>query len=126
MHGIVRSVLAVVAGYAAMAAVVILLTVIVKRAAPEWMGAEGSPNTSYLFVNLLYSFAAAMLGGYVSWSVAAHARLAHACALAAIIFLLSIVSATQMGDRQPRSYQLALVLIAPLGAIVGGWINTHR
>ena len=123
MPVIVRSVIAVVAGYAAMAAVVIALSVLVKKIAPTWVGSERAPNASYVYTNLLYSFGAAMIGGYVAAVIGSHAPLAHACALAVVVFVLSIVSAAQIGDRQPRWYQAALALIGPLGAVLGGWIR---
>jgi hypothetical protein len=125
VHIIVRSVVAVVAGYAAMAAVVILLSVLVKKIAPAWMGAESAPNASYVYTNLLYSFGAAMIGGYVAATIGSRAPLSHACALAVLVFILAIVTAVQIGDRQPRSYQVALTLIGPLGAILGGWVKAH-
>jgi len=123
MPDIVRSVIAVLAGYAAMAAVVVALTVIVKRISPAWAGSEATPNAPYAYTNLMYSFGAAMIGGYVAAVIGSHAPLAHACALAAVVLLLSIVSAVQIGDRQPRWYQLSLAIIGPLGAVIGGWLR---
>ena len=125
MPDLVRSVIAVVAGYAAMAAVVIALTVLVKRISPEWMGAGHAPAASYVYTNLMYSFGAAMIGGYLAAVIGSRAPLAHACALAVVIFILSIVSSAQIGDRQPRWYQAALALIGPLGAVLGGWVSAN-
>jgi hypothetical protein len=120
---IVRSVIAVIAGYAAMAAVVVALTVLVKRIAPAWVGSERAPGSSYVYTNLLFSYGAAMIGGYVAAVIGASAPLAHACALAVIVLVLSIVSAVQIGDRQPRWYQVTLALLGPLGVVIGGWIR---
>ena len=77
MPAIVRSVIAVVAGYATMAVVVIALSVIVTKVAPGWMGNEGAPNATYVVTNLIYSLAAAMLGGYVAATIGSRAPLAH-------------------------------------------------
>ncbi|MEO6210078.1 MAG: hypothetical protein ABIQ10_08145 [Gemmatimonadaceae bacterium] len=123
MPSIVRSIIAIVAGYASMAAVVIALTVLVKRKAPEWMGTVGKPNATYLYTNLVYSFGAAMIGGFVAALIAPRAPLAHACALAGIVFVLAVVSAVQMGNKQPRWYQIALAVIGPLGTIFGGMVQ---
>lgn len=120
MPSIVRSVIAVIAGYAAMAAVVIAFTVLIKRRAPQWMESLGKPNATYIYTNLLYSFGAAMLGGFVAATIAPRARLAHACILAGIVFVLAILSALQTGDKQPRWYQATLVIICPLGVVLGG------
>lgn len=123
MPSIVRSIIAIVAGYASMAAVVIALTVLVKRKAPEWMGTVGKPNATYLYTNLVYSFGAAMIGGFVAALIAPRAPLAHACALAGIVFVLAVVSAVQMANKQPRGYQIALAVIGPLGTIFGGLVQ---
>lgn len=123
MPVIVRSVIAVISGYAAMAAVVVALTVLVKRIAPAWVGSERAPGSSYVYTNLLFSYGAAMIGGYVAAVIGANAPLAHACALAVIVLVLSIVSAVQIGDRQPRWYQVTLALLGPLGVVIGGWIR---
>ena len=125
MPAIVRSVIAVVAGYATMAVVVIALSVIVTKVAPGWMGNEGAPNATYVVTNLIYSLAAAMLGGYVAATIGSRAPLAHACALAAIVFALAIVSAVQVGDRQPRWYQVVLAIVGPLGTVLGGLIRAR-
>jgi len=125
MPGIVRSVIAVVAGYAAMAVVVIAFSAFLKRAAPEWMGKEGAPNAEYVATNLTYSLAAAMLGGYVAAAIGSSAPLAHACALAGIVFVLAIISAMQMGGRQPRWYRVALAIVGPLGAVLGGLLRAR-
>lgn len=122
---IVRSVLAVVAGYASMAAVVIALSVILKKAAPKWVGSAGSPNAMYVVTNLIYSLAAAVLGGYIAAAIGSRAPLAHACALAGIVFLLAIVSMVQMGDKQPRWYQVALIIVGTAGTIVGGLLRAR-
>ena len=125
MPDIVRSVIAVVAGYAAMAAIVIAVTVLVKRISPTWVGSEGAPNAPYVYTNLLFSFGAAVIGGYVTALIGSDAPLAHACALAGVVLLLSIVSAVQMGDRQSRWYRISLAVIGPAGAVLGGWIRAR-
>jgi hypothetical protein len=106
-----------------MATVVVALTVLVKRIAPAWVGSERAPGSSYVYTNLLFSYGAAMIGGYVAAVIGASAPLAHACALAVIVLVLSIVSAVQIGDRQPRWYQVTLALLGPLGVVIGGWIR---
>jgi hypothetical protein len=122
---IVRSILAVIAGYAAMVAVVILCTVVIKQMAPGWMGDDGSPQLMYVITNLGYSFTAALLGGYIAAAIGSRAPLTHAGALAALMLLFSIFSAMQMRGRQPVWYQIALTIVAPLGALLGGLIRAQ-
>ncbi len=124
MPSIVRSILALVAGYVSMAVVVVALTVLIKRKAPEWIGSVGKPNPTYIYANLFYSFGAAMIGGFVTALLAPRAPLAHAWALAGIVFGLAVVSAVQSRNEQPRRYQNALAIIGPLGAVFGGMVQT--
>ena len=123
MPSIPCSVIAVVAGYAAMAAVVIALTVLIKWRAPQWIESQGRPSATYIYTNVLYSFRAAMIGGFVTASVASHAPLSHVYVLAGIVFVLAILSAIQTGDTQPRWYQITLAIVGPLGTVPGGIVQ---
>ena len=70
---ILHAFLALAAGFATMALLVIVLTALLTRLVPSWTGAEGKPQPGYVFVNLGYSFLAAAAGGYVTaWAAAAN------------------------------------------------------
>lgn len=119
LHGF----LALLAGFATMAILVILATALLTRVAPEWVGEQGKPRLGYVFVNLGYSFLAAAAGGYVTVSIASGSILAHILALAVVVLVLSALSALQMRGEQPISYQLALVAISPMGVVAGGIVR---
>jgi hypothetical protein len=119
LHGF----LALLAGFATMAMLVILITGLATRLAPEWVGAQNKPRLDYVFVNLGYSFLAAAAGGYVTAWAASGNPLVHVLALAIAVLILSALSALQMRGKQPIAYQLALVAISPLGIMAGGLVR---
>jgi len=73
---ILHAFLALLAGFATMALTVIIVTALLARLAPDWVGEEGKPRPAYAFVNLGYSFLAAAGGGYVTaWASAANPQI---------------------------------------------------
>lgn len=120
---ILHAFLALLAGYATFAALVIAMTALLTRLAPSWTGAEGRPQPGYIFVNLGYSFLAAAAGGYVTAWVAAANPLIHVLALGLVVLALAALSAMQSRGKQPIWYQLALVAISPLGVLAGGLVR---
>ncbi len=120
---ILHAFLALVAGFATMAVLVIVLTALLLRMVPSWVGAEGRPQPGYIFVNLGYSFLAAAAGGYVTAAIAAANPLIHVLALGMVVLALAALSALQSRGKQPIWYQLALVAISPLGVLAGGLVR---
>jgi hypothetical protein len=112
----VRSVLAVIAGYLAMMIVVIVLTVIVVKA---FHLQSGHPTPAYLTLNILYSLAAALLGGFVAAKIARRSPLAHGIALELIMLALSLVNFSTSAGGQPLGYRIFVVVALPLAAIAG-------
>jgi hypothetical protein len=119
LHGF----LALLAGFATMAILVILATALLTRMAPEWVGEQSNPQLGYIFVNLGYSFLAAAAGGYVTAWAAAGNPLVYVLALAIAVLVLSALSALQMRGKQPIGYQLALLAISPIGIMTGGLVR---
>ncbi len=81
-----RAFLSLLAGFAAMAAIVIVMTVLLRWLAPEWVGIERRPRAGYVFVNLGYSFLAAAAGGYVTAWAAGMSPLPSVLALAVVVW----------------------------------------
>jgi hypothetical protein len=115
--------LALFAGFISMAVLVAVATAVLAKFVPEWVGAPGQPRAGYIFVNLGYSFTAAMVGGYVTAWLAQGNPLIHVLALALIVLLLSALSALQLRGQQPIWYQLTLTALTPLGVFAGGMIR---
>lgn len=115
--------LALLAGYATMAVLVIVMTALLARLTPSWVGAEGRPGLGYVIVNLGYSFLAAAAGGYVTAYAAAGNPLYHVLVLGIIVLVLGALSALQSRGKQAIWYQLALLGVAPLGVMAGGLLR---
>ena len=115
--------LALLAGYATMAALVMAMTALLVRLTPSWVGGQGRPRPGYVVVNLGYSFLAAAAGGYVTAWVAVANPLYHVLVLAIIVLVLAALSALQSRGQQPIWYQLALVVAGPLGVMAGGLLR---
>jgi hypothetical protein len=115
--------LALAAGFLTMAVLVAVLTALLMRLIPSWVGEQGNPQPGYIFVNLGYSFLAAAAGGYVTAWLAAANPLYHVLALAIIVLALAALSTLQSKGKQPISYQLALVALTPIGVLAGGLVR---
>ena len=120
---ILHAFLALVAGFATMAILVIVLTALLQRLVPSWVGAEGHPQPGYVFVNLGYSFLAASAGGYVTALIAAANPLIHVLALGMVVLALAALSALQSRGKQPIWFQLAQVAVSPIGVLAGGLVR---
>ena len=119
---ILHAFLALAAGFATMALLVIVLTALLTRMVPSWTGDEGKPQPWYAFVNLGYSFLAAAAGGYVTaWAAAAN-PLIHVLALGIVVLALAALSALQSRGKQPVWYALVIVAISPIGVLAGGLV----
>jgi hypothetical protein len=118
---IVHAFLALLAGFATVVLLVMAMTILLARLAPNWT--VGAPRRGYIFVTLSYSYLAAAAGGYVTaWIAAAH-PLEHALVLGIVVLLLSAAATLLSPSRQPTSYQLVLVAIMPLGVVFGGLLR---
>ena len=115
--------LALLAGFATMAALVMIVTALLSKLTPDWVSTDGKPQPGYMFVNLGYSFLAAATGGYVTAIVAAANPLVHVLALGIIVLALAGLSALQLKGKQPVWYQLMLVALSPLGVLAGGLVR---
>jgi uncharacterized membrane protein len=122
---VLHAFLALLAGFAVMAALVMVVTAALARLTPDWVdpSRSNSPSTAYVFVNLGYSFLAAAAGGYVTAWVAWNNPLYHVLALAIVILALAALSALQQKGKQPVWYAVALVGITPVGVLVGGLVR---
>ena len=115
--------LALAAGFLTMAILVAVLTALLARLTPSWVGEEGKPQAGYIFVNIGYSFLAAAAGGYMTAWLAAANPLFHVLVLAIIVLALAALSALQAKGKQPVWYQLTLVAMTPIGVLAGGLIR---
>lgn len=120
---ILHAFLALAAGYATIALLVIVLTASLARFTPSWVGREGKPGPAYTFVNLGYSLLAAAAGGYVTALLATGNPLVNVLVLGIVVLAMAALSALQSRGKQPIWYALALVAIMPLGVLAGGLVR---
>lgn len=120
---ILHAFLALVAGFATMALLVAIVTALLQKLTPSWVGEPKRPKPGYVFVNLGYSFLAAAAGGYVTAWLARANPLVHVLALAITVLLLAALSALQQRGQQSAWYVLTLVALTPLGVFAGGLIR---
>ena len=120
----IKSILAVIAGFGSMVAVVIVCTVL---ATALLLGdVEPKPGQvvpmPYLIVNLTYGLLAALLGGYVCAWLAPRRAGIHVGVLTAVVVLMSLATILGEGPApgQPDWYPLVLGLIGVTGVPLGG------
>jgi len=115
--------LALLAGFATMAVLVVVVTALLTKLAPVWVGAEGKPRPAYAFVNLGYSFLAAAAGGYVTAWLSAANPLVHVLVLGIVVLAMGALSALQTRGKQPVWYALTLLAVSSLGVLAGGLVR---
>lgn len=120
---VLHAFLALLAGFATMAVLVAIMTALLQKLTPSWIGTPGKLNPGYIFVNLGYSFLAAAAGGYVTAWLAQANPLIHVLALAIAVLLLAALSALQQRGQQPVWYLLTLVALTSIGVMAGGFIR---
>jgi hypothetical protein len=120
---VLRSFLALLAGFLTMAVIAGIITAALRKLTPHWLGLTNHLNAGYVLINLSYSLAAAMMGGYITAWLARDRSLTHVFVLALIALLVAALSALQQRGQQPIWYQLLLVAITPLGVLIGGLIR---
>lgn len=119
---VMRSVAALIAGLGFMAATVTVGTMV----AGSVLGAgDGQPSAlaiaTSLYANLVICGVGAVLGGWLAARVASYAPYGHASAMAAIVAVLSISTATGVPEpAYPSWYPSALGIVAVLGILLGG------
>jgi putative membrane protein (TIGR04086 family) len=116
----VRSILAVIAGYLAMAIVVVVLTVVTVAVLHLQ---SGHPTALYLALNVVYSLGAAVLGGWVAGRIARRSPVAHGVALGVLMLALSAYQLKHPAPGQPFAYLIVLLIACPLAAIAGAALN---
>lgn len=127
-----RSVVAVLAGFLVASLVVLLATLVATRLMlpPAGPGAMPAPTPAYLAVNLAYSFLAALLGGWLAARLAARAPLGHGMAVGSIMLVLGFLVAALPSDgvqgSQPGWYMYVIPLLGWIGASAGGMLRREK
>ena len=118
-----RSVLAVLFGFFVVALSVTLLTMTTARLLSVH---AGQPTATYLALNLVYSLAAAVLGGWVTGDLAPFLRVRHGIALAAVMLAFGVMGLVHPAAGQPTVYVFFLAVLPPVVAVFGSWLAPRR
>ena len=141
---VVHAFVALVAGFAVLAVLLMGMTVLLRRVAPSWSDVDRTTaeetelpaadsvypagwSLGYVIVNLGYSFLACAAGGFVTaWAAVANPLL-HVLALGMVVLALAALSALQSRGKRPIWYLLALVVVSPVGVLAGGlvWLRVQ-
>lgn len=122
---ILRAFLALAAGFATTAVLVVVPAVLLKQLVPHWAGDANRSNSGYFFACLGNTFVAGAAGGYVTAWLAATNPLGHVQTLGIVVLVLAALGALQERSRQPLWQQLALVAFTPAGVVAGGIVRLH-
>lgn len=123
MVSVLRSFFAVMVGYMVMMVVVIALTLIFVKT----MGLKtGNPTPGYLLINVVYSFLAAAIGGWVTGRVAEVKPMVAAGALAILMAITGFLSYQHYTGQQPHWYQLMMMFAPSLCALGGAAIYARN
>ncbi len=133
---VLHTFLTLAAGFAAMALLLTLATLLARvlgwqAAPPTQQGASTQQATPRpvqdspiaLAWNLGSTLLAALIGGYVTATLAHLNPLIHALALALIVLLLGALSALQTRGQAPIWYALLLLALAPCAVVLGGMLR---
>jgi hypothetical protein len=116
MPSLLRSFFAVMVGFMVMMLTVVVLTLIFVKTMGQH---SGHPTPAYLAVNVVYSLLAASIGGFATAAVAKVKPVRHGAALAAVMFVLSVLSYLHDTGGQPVWYRGMLMIVPSLCAVAG-------
>jgi nitrate/nitrite transporter NarK len=103
-------------GYMVMMVVIIALTLVFVKT----MGLKsGNPTPGYLAINVIYSFLAAAIGGWVTARIAEFKPMIAAGALAILMAVMGVLSYRHYAGQQPFWYQV-MMMVAPSLCALGG------
>ena len=120
-----RSIAAIAIGLGFMAATTAVWMIVANATllpgGPEAAKPSSARMATYLYLNLVVCGAGAVLGGWLTARIARSSPYAHAAALAALVAVISIPSATGApAPAHPGWYPAAIGLVAVLGVLLGG------
>ncbi len=118
-----RAFTALVAGFAAATLFAIAMTALLKRFAPDWAGAQAAMRPGPVFVNLGFSLMSGAAGGYATAWAAVGNPLPDMLVLGIVLLLLAGLNTLQSREERPLKYQVALIVLAPLGVVAGGLVR---
>ncbi len=115
--------LSLLEGFVVMAALIMMVRMLLQRVAPEWALPSRELERGYVVVTLSYMFVASVIGGYVTGWAARSNPVPDALGLAIVVLIVGGISVLQEHDRQPLWFLLVMLIVPPLGVMVGGLVR---
>ncbi len=119
-------ILAVVAGFVGMAAIVMAGSAVAALAmgrSPATAAGEPPPGRGYLVFDFALGMLAALAGGMTTAWLAPFAPIGHALALSGLVLAMALVCLLTYGDNgPPRWYQALLSLVSSGVVVAGAWL----
>jgi hypothetical protein len=123
-----RSILSMVVGFLALNAVV-LAAVVTAQAVGSFPNPPINLSTGQYVALMVFSAAGGVLAGIAAGVVAGRAPLAHAAALAGVLFVVAIGDTHRQWinpSGAPHAILIGLLLSAPIGVMLGGLAQQAR
>jgi Na+/citrate or Na+/malate symporter len=115
---LLRSFVAIAAGFACMALLTAVTTLLTRWLVPSW--ARMPPSRTAQFFNLVASCLYAALGGRLTATIAPVSPLVHSLILAIIVLLVSTLAASELRGQALGFYPLALAVLPSLATLGSG------
>lgn len=122
-----RSVLAIAAGYITMVLLIVLLFLFLGIVFPAAFPQPGVfPSMGWVMFILLFGFVAAVVGAIVTIAITRGPRLKHIHLLALVVLFFGLVTLATNIDTQPLWYLAAQIVVGIAGVYVGGHLADRR
>ena len=84
---------------------------------------QGGAVMNFLLLSVVWTVAAAVVGGYTAARLAGSREFPHVAALGLLMVIVSLVSMKQEGIAQPGWYQTTIAGCGPISAMIGAAIR---
>lgn len=122
-----RSVIAVAAGYILITLLIALVQLILGIVVPEaFPQLDSFPSIPWVASILFFYVAASVVGAGVTISICRGSRIKHIHALALVFLFIGMVMLAANIDKQPVWYSLAQVVVGLVGVYAGGHLANKR
>jgi len=115
---LLRSFIAIAAGFACMALLTAITTLLIRWLTPSW--ARMPPSRTAQIFNLVASCLYGALGGRLTATIAPISPLVHSLILAIIVLLVSTLAASELRGQALGFYPLALAVLPSLATLGSG------